>query len=250
MEAVNFTRPGLAMPLSRLLRHLLPSGSCLLCADASGDALVCADCTDDLPRLDALRCPHCALPVHRAGPCTACLHSTPHFDAVHASFRYDFPVDRLIHLLKYGHRPLVARWLGEQLAALPDCQDLPQAAWLMPIPLHPARLSERGFNQSLEIARQVARLTGRTLHASGLRRTRATSPQAALSHAERARNVAGAFECDHDLDGRTILLVDDVMTTGDTVNEAARILKIHGAARVSVLVAARAVRHGRDDESA
>ncbi|MDR2838242.1 MAG: ComF family protein, partial [Azonexus sp.] len=144
----------------------------------------------------------------------------------------------LIHALKYGHRTLVARWLGEQMAA-----DLPEGNhWLIPLPLHPQRLRERGFNQALEIARSLARQRHLPLLVDCLQRTRPTVPQAGLDQSQRQRNVRGAFACNADLAGRPVILVDDVMTTGATVNECARVLARHGAGPITIVVAARALK--------
>ena len=112
----------------------------------------------------------------------------------------------------------------------------------MPLPLHPLRLRERGFNQAAELAKVVAAMQGQAVDLACLIRSRATPPQADLPHKERAANVRGAFECRANLNGRHLLLIDDVMTSGATLNEAARTLKLHGAAQVSVAVVARAVR--------
>ncbi len=114
---------------------------------------------------------------------------------------------------------------------------------LIPLPLHPDRLRERGFNQSAEIARMIGNYLDLAVDRSSVIRNRATPPQAAQPLKERHKNVRGAFECTADFSGRHILLIDDVMTTGATVNECARVLKLHGAADVTVLVAARALKH-------
>lgn len=227
----------LPQPLRDALNRLLP-GSCLLCAEDSGGTVLCAACVTDLPRLTGARCPQCAEPTTHGERCGACLKEAPHFARTHALFLYEFPVDRIIHALKYGHQLAVAGWLGEALAALPVDADL-----LMPLPLHPSRLAERGFNQSIEIARPLARRLRRPLILDALIRSRATPAQAELPLKERARNVRGAFECRQDLGGRSVLLVDDVMTSGATLDEAARVLKLHGASRVEVAVAARALKN-------
>jgi predicted amidophosphoribosyltransferase len=109
------------------------------------------------------------------------------------------------------------------------------------MPLHPERLAHRGFNQALEIARSLAVLTGVALAPRAARRVRNTVPQTELPYEERAKNIRGAFASRVDLDGQTVAVVDDVMTTGATVNELARMLKRAGAARVHTLVVARAV---------
>jgi ComF family protein len=222
-----------------IVAHLLP-GSCLLCAADTAGTVLCPACTADLPHLPALRCPQCGIQTTLGERCGACLKNPPAFTRTIAAFRYEFPVDRLIQALKYGHRLPLAPWFGhclsDQIAA--DEHDL-----LLPLPLHPTRLQTRGFNQSLEIARTISRRLNIPMNASCLTRTRATPPQAALPLKERAKNVRGAFECTSDLSGKRILLVDDVMTTGATLRECARILQLHGAAQITLVVAARALRH-------
>lgn len=230
------------MSLLSGIGRLLLGGNCLLCAADADDGLLCGGCAGDLPRLPTDVCPRCALPRH-GDDCGRCRREPPAFDTTVAGFRYEFPVDRMIHALKYGHRLGVARWLGRHLAAHPQ---LPADAAIVPVPLHAERLCERGFNQSLEIARALV-APGRPLLAPDvLRRTRPTTAQASLSHTDRQANVQDAFECTVDLAGRPILLIDDVLTTGHTAGEAARVLKLHGASRVTVAVAARAVAHSID----
>jgi ComF family protein len=217
---------------------LLPQ-DCFLCAASSGDSLLCPPCTASLPRLTTERCPICALPTPGSSVCGACLKKAPHFDATLAVFRYEFPVDSLVQALKYAHRLAAAGFLGEALAqgspaARPDL--------ILPVPLSAERLAQRGFNQALEIARPLARTLGVPLETRHIHRRRDTSPQASLPWKERAKNIRHAFECDIDLTGKTVLLVDDVMTTGATLNELARTLKAHGATRVENCVLARALK--------
>lgn len=229
-------------PLKQLARGWLEAvlpGSCLLCGTDSREALLCPACASDLPALPLAQCPQCAEQTTHGERCGSCLKTPPHFDRTVAAFRYDFPVDRIIHALKYGHQLAVAGWLANRLAeCLPKGDEL-----IVALPLHDQRLRERGFNQSVEIARSLGRRLACPVDCTSLRRTRATPPQADLPLKERQRNVRGAFECSTDYNGRQILLIDDVMTTGSTVNEAARVLKLHGASRVTVAVAARALKH-------
>lgn len=222
----------------RLADSLLPA-SCLLCGADSGKTLICSACCADLPPLPQHHCPLCADRTTHGERCGACLKDPPHFDVAVAAFRYNFPVDRIVHALKYGHQLAVADWCAHQLIAL-----LKDHAFnrLVPLPLHPERLRERGFNQSGEIARAVGARLGIPVDIESLLRTRATAPQADLPHKERRRNVRGAFECRSDLTGQHLLLIDDVMTTAATANECARILKVHGAASVTVAVVARALK--------
>lgn len=226
--------------LVRRLAGIFLPGSCLLCADDAGGALLCARCEKDLPSLPNDRlCPRCALPTTHGEHCGACLKEPPHYARTMALWRYEFPADRLIHALKYQHRLAIAEWLGGCLAE----RLTPAGQLLLPMPLHRQRLRERGFNQAAEIARCIARRTGLHYQPDLLSRQRPTRPQAELLPGERQRNVRGAFACKGDLAGRAVVLVDDVMTTGASANECARVLRLHGAGDITLLVAARALKH-------
>ena len=217
---------------------LLPQ-DCFLCGAPGNDCLLCPACAASLPRLTAERCPVCALPTPASGTCGACLKRAPHFDATQAVFCYEFPVDSLIQSLKYAHRLASADFLGKALAQI-SASHRPDL--ILPVPLSAARLAQRGFNQALEIARPLARTLGVPLEISHIHRCRDTTPQASLPWKERAKNIRHAFECEIDLTGKAVLLVDDVMTTGATLDELARTLKAHGAARVENRVLARALK--------
>ena len=223
--------------IRRTIGQLLEQ-DCLLCGATSGNTVLCTACIADLPRLAALHCPQCALPTPHGERCGHCLAKPPHFDATVASFSYDFPLDKLVQSFKYAHRLALGTWLGEQLAA--DAQDC-QADLIIPLPLHPLRLRERGFNQALELARPITSAHGLPIDTQICSRIRHTPAQAELPWRERVKNMRGAFHCTGDLTGKKIVLVDDVMTTGASLNECARTLKLHGAARVTLLVVARAL---------
>ncbi len=152
------------------------------------------------------------------------------------AFDYRFPVDTLVQALKYRHRLALAGFFAKALAAagMPARADL-----ILPMPLHPRRLGERGFNQAVEIARPLARKTNLRVELAGVRRVRDTLKQEDLTREERVRNLRGAFACEAALDGATVVVVDDVMTSGASLDELARCLKRQGAARVENLVVAR-----------
>jgi ComF family protein len=225
------------LQFSALLDTLLPR-ACLLCGDYAPAAL-CDACNADLPRLSGPLCPVCATPLAAPAPaCGACLQSPPAFDATLAPLRYGFPVDRLIQSLKYSCRLASADFFAQSmLAGTP-----PEGVLLMPVPLSRQRLRERGFNQALEIARPLARALALPLDATALTRPRDTLPQSRLPWRARKGNVRHAFECHRDLSGLAVIVVDDVMTTGATLDAVARTLKDHGAARVTNWVAARAIK--------
>jgi ComF family protein len=221
--------------LARLADALLPQ-DCMLCGAPTGARQVCAECAAELPWLDEA-CPRCALPGPGGRVCGRCTSTPPAFDATVACFTYEYPVDRLVQSLKYGHRLAVGRWLAERLLERigPDHG----ADVVVPMPLHRARLAERGFNQSLEIARHVAHRLALRLDVEGARRVLSTAPQVDLPLDARARNVRGAFACTRRFDGLRVAVVDDVMTSGASLDELAATLKAAGAARVVNWVAAR-----------
>jgi len=159
---------------------------------------------------------------------------------VTAAFVYAHPVDALIQGYKYGGRLALGTVLANALySQLGEPADL-----MIPMPLAATRLRERGFNQALELARQISRRTGIPLTAHACRKVRETLPQAMLPWKERAANVRRVFVCDENLADRHVAIVDDVMTTGTTLNELAGNLRRAGARRVSCWVVARAVRRG------
>jgi len=215
-------------------RALWPQ-DCVLCGAAADGATLCAPCVADLPWLPRSRCAVCALPLASGAVCGACIARPPCFDRVEAPFAYRFPVAALIHAFKYGGRLALARTLGEALAQAVSRD----ADAIVPMPLARARLAERGFNQALEIARVAAARTGIPLLPRACRRVVDTPPQAALPWKERTRNVRRAFVCDADLAGRRIAVVDDVLTTGATLDELARVLRRAGAVSVAGWVVAR-----------
>lgn len=223
------------MKLTDLL-HVILEQDCLLCAASGSTELICSECVADMPRADA-GCPRCG----DAGPsglvCGACLKLPPHFDATRALWRYEFPIDRLILALKYSERLALGAWFGRMLTK--DVAQKPDL--LLPMPLHPNRLRERGFNQAAEIARTASKRLEVKWKSDVLLRLRDTAPQADLPIDERASNVKEAFLCMADLTGKTVALIDDVMTTGASLDQAAAALKRAGAARVENWVVARAV---------
>jgi ComF family protein len=199
---------------------------------------VCEGCAADLPRNDRA-CEVCALPladgVHRR--CGHCSAEPPLYAHTVAPFVYAFPVDRLVQSYKYQALLALAGWFADAMLAArasPVAADL-----LVPMPLTRARQRERGFNQSLELAKALARATGVPVAIDGVRRVRDAAAQATLPWAERRRNMRGAFACIRAVRGLRIVVVDDVMTTGASLDEMARVLLAAGAASVENWVIAR-----------
>lgn len=226
-----------------VLAALLPA-DCVLCGERCDAALLCAPCMNALPPLPPA-CPVCALPAPGAAVCGACLAHPPKVAATLAACAYAFPLDRLVQGLKYGRRLALAQPLGDALgaAALRAPRGFSTPEVLVPLPLSRRRQRERGFNQAIEIARVASRRTGIGLcHA--LARPHDRRAQAGLAWRERQRNVRGAFLATAPVAGRHVAIVDDVMTTGATMEAAATALLAAGAARVDAWVVARALPPG------
>ncbi len=220
----------------RLLDHLLPP-QCQYCGAPAGALPICAPCTQALP-WNLCACPRCALPQGQAHECAQCLSRPPAFDCAWAPFRLEAPIQQSIHGLKYHARFLQARMLGTLMAhALSTRDDLPQ--WLIPVPLHRGRLFRRGYNQALEVARGIAQQTSIRLLPDAARRLRATADQIGMSAVQRRRNVRNAFAIDTRIAGSSVALLDDVMTTGATLDALAQACKRAGAVRVEAWAVAR-----------
>ena len=209
----------------RKITGRLFGGTCFLCRGAAS-ALLCDACTADLPRLAPPRCPRCALESPRGAVCGRCLAEMPHYDETVAALAYRFPADALVQALKFRGELAVAAAFGALL--LPKIAPL-EVDCVIPVPLSAERLKSRGFNHAAEIARELAPAK---LELGLCVRRRDTAPQMDLPFAERRRNVRGAFQCKRMLSGARVAVVDDVMTTGATLDEVASVLKSAGAARV------------------
>ena len=223
--------------IERLFKH-----TCLLCGVAASAERLCGRCRDDLPHHTLLHCPQCAIPTPAGQICGACLRHPPAYDRTIAAFSYRFPVDQLIPALKYHSRLAIAQVLGQHLAQAVAARPRPDL--LIPMPLHPARIRQRGFNHATEIGRVVAGSLNLTLDFECCKRVRDTPPQVALAYDQRRRNVRGAFVCEMDLTGKRIALIDDVMTTGTSLDELAKTLKKAGATEVETWVVARTLMLG------
>jgi ComF family protein len=207
-----------------------------VCALEPG-APLCDGCERDFFPAEAARCARCALrlPASADAQCGACLKEPPHFDATTALADYLAPVAGMVAALKFGGRVDLADAFAQLLAS----RDSARADLVLAVPLSFERESERGFNQSLEVARRYARLTGTRLAERALLKVRHTVPQQSLARDARHRNVRGAFSVSGEVRGRRVAVVDDVMTTGSTLDEIARVLKDAGAAQVVNRVVAR-----------
>lgn len=218
---------------------------CVLCGAAASARGLCAGCWTELPWLRGPQCARCAHPLPVPGICGRCIAEPPHYDAVVAACRYAYPAGELIQACKFGGHLAAATPLAAMLETVvsqrPDV--------LVPMPLSAERLRTRGFNQALELARVLARPLGVPVDSRLCVKTRETPPQSRLPWKERRKNVRGAFVVQAALDGRHVAVVDDVLTTGATLDELARNLKRAGAATVTGFVVARTVAGAMPDQA-
>lgn len=225
------------------IQDWLLAGNCELCATRLYDTkILCQACEDSLTRPENT-CQICATELtigDSSHTCGRCQKQPPAFDHVSAALVYAEPADGLIHDLKYNNKLYLARTLGDLLAnsIAQKHGDLPDV--LLPVPLHRARLRKRGYNQSLEIARPVGRRLGVKIDTHLVKRVLNTNPQTTLAPKHRVKNVKHAFKAVKSVEDKRIALIDDVMTTGHTVNAVAQELKMAGAKEVLVWVVARA----------
>lgn len=223
---------------------------CLLCARRADEKGFCAGCSRDIEtrRITGPLCSTCGTPFSSRNAldhaCGRCLEDAPAFQAARSAFVYEGPVLDALHRFKYtGDVSLAAPLARAALGAMDFLPGEHGQFLVVPVPLYAGRLKERGFNQSVLIAREISRLTGSPIEFRGLKRARDTGQQVGLKAAERKRNVAGAFTVTDAavFRGRKTLLVDDVATTGATLNECAKVLRRSGA-QVYALTVARALR--------
>ena len=204
----------------------------------------CADCWRKLEFLGPGGCSRCGLPLRAtdAGTCAVCLAKPPRLDRIQAAVAYDDISRSIAMRLKYGRKVALARTMSRYMRPL--IGEVPAEALIVPVPLHRLRLWNRGFNQSAIVARELSRRTGVPVALDALQRVRATPPLKGLNMRQRRKAVAGAFRASKgaELRGRTVVLIDDVLTTGSTANACARVLKRAGAARVELISWARVIR--------
>lgn len=212
--------------------------NCLLCSvKVNGKISICQDCLKSLPRAPYPNCPQCGLETN-GETCGKCLKNSPHYDKIHALFSYVYPVDRVIQHYKYNNALFLSHTLGLLLTESIIDSDIDI---IIPMPLHPNRIQERGFNQSLEIAKVIAKLHHIKLDYTSCTRIKNTPPQSSLKPKERIKNMTGAFDCQVRMSGMHIVLIDDVITTGASLNALSKTLKQAGASKISCYVIARTI---------
>ena len=227
----------------RQLSYWIFPGHCLLCGVPSHRTIdLCRDCETDLP-FNRPACLRCALPLSSASPttpaiCGSCIAKPPPFESCLAPLRYEFPVDSLVNAFKhrgqFSRGALLADFL---IAELRQKNRLPDV--IVPVPLHWRRQFQRGFNQATWLANYVGRRLLVSVDQTLLSRCRHTPHQQGQTRKQRLANLKGAFRLNRSVNGKTIAIVDDVMTTGSTARELAKLLMSAGACRVEIWCLAR-----------
>ena len=227
--------------LKRIRDRALPQ-TCFFCGDSNAET-VCAPCAADLPRLAEQVCPRCQLEAANSEVCGRCLKKPPVWEHLVAEWRYEFPLDNAMVSAKYHHAFAVYRWAAAQRSEWPFAA----RATLVPVPLAELRLQSRGYNQAQLIAEEMAKRFDLKVDANAVIRIRETDTQQRLNWSERRQNVRSAFAATRSFAGESAVLIDDVLTTGATLNSLARTLLDAGAARVDAFVLARVLPVRRRD---
>ena len=222
--------------MRKMSDYLLPR-SCVLCGVRLSAGHFCNGCLSDLPWIN-VACERCGQPLPEGVFCVACQQRAPPFEKAFAPLLYSFPVDSALKALKFNKQLFYAPAFGELLAPLLE-EMFPEVDSLLPVPLHRRRHASRGFNQATELCRTLQRTSGLPT-IGNVWRARFTQPQTGLEAAERRRNMRAAFEVRGSLSFRHPLLIDDVITTGETCRQLASTLLRARVERVSVLAVARA----------
>ncbi len=239
------------------LTQIIYPPRCVICGDflwqapldaGESSKPICRNCTSSFTHIEAPFCTICGMPFGSNDienhPCEDCLRKKPFFDGAYAPYVYEGPILEAVLRFKYGQKTFIADALGSLLTQFVNAQfTLREPFLIMPVPLHPKRLRERGFNQSLLLANRIAfGLRGKVDFLS-LLRIRHTIPQTTLSKKERRKNIENAFflKSPESVREKNILLVDDVTTTGNTLNECAKVLTRGGAQAVFCVTLAKAV---------
>ncbi len=221
--------------------------SCLLCDEPAPPSGFCAPCAAELPWLGP-HCWRCAIPLPAPGLiCGQCQRHPPHFDQVIAPWRFDFPLDALIHRFKHRADWPAGRLLAGQLAAHLQQRfavDLPRPELLLPVPLARRRLRERGYNQAQMLGQWLGQCLALPVQTELLSRARETPSQQGLDAAQRRRNLRQAFALAERPLPMHVAVIDDVLTTGATAEAIARLLKRAGVARVDLYCLARTPKPG------
>ncbi len=228
--------------MNKWLKNIQFGRRCVLCSCFHHNKVdICPSCFADLSWLDGAQCLSCALPAsNNVALCGRCLVSPPFYDKTQAVFEYKGEVEWLIQQLKFNGKLIPGYILGQLIAdQLTERLKSSSIELMMPVPLHIKRIRERGFNQTVELFRSLSRRLAISMDVTSGERRVFTDKQSGLSAHQRQKNIKGAFHFPRVISAKRVAIVDDVMTTGSTVNELARLLKAQGVEYVEVWVCAR-----------
>jgi ComF family protein len=223
-----------------LWRRLYPLVCALCGAPGTAELDLCAHCRADLLPLGTA-CLRCARPLSTPGTCGACQRQAPPQDRTLSAYRYAAPLDHLILQLKFHGKLHLAQLLGKLTAEYLEQCTHPPPECIIPVPLHPTRLRERGFNQALELAQPIAARLKIPVNYQVVYRRRNTATQSGLPRQERKRNMRGAFALQGSFAAQHVAIMDDVLTTGHTAGELTRTLRRAGVQIIEVWTCARAL---------
>ena len=224
--------------LSQLYSKLIPI-QCRLCGTFCQGQVLCYACIAELPLIEAA-CPRCALPTFSSQLCGQCLSKPPEQHASMSLYNYQDPIDRLIADFKFNDKLYLSQFFAEQMVSKLNSRILPEL--LIPIPLHPNRLKQRGYNQSFELAKSLSKYLTIPVSNDYLERIINTQSQSSMPFKQRKENIQHAFRVTDKRPPKHIALIDDVLTTGHTANAAAKTLKKVGAITIEVWTIARTIR--------
>ena len=232
--------------LKRIIQAIYPA-TCILCGySGSKDRDLCDACAADITE-NKSACKSCAIPLPESADqqqCGQCLQKSPVYDSAWSPFVYAQPLEWIIQQIKFNSRLSYTRVLSDlMISRMPVMEARPDC--IIAVPLHAKRLTERGFNQSLEIIRPLARHLNIPLDNKSCLRKKYTLPQTAMDAKQRRKNIKGVFEFNNKNDYQHVVVFDDVVTTGSTVNELSRLIKRQGVKRVDVWSLSRAEKHYR-----
>lgn len=229
--------------LNKTTNFFFPA-TCVVCKQSSFREFdLCITCEKKLPFLHS-SCHRCAEPLPPSSIknliCGECLKQPPPFDETKSLFRYDDPIDKWIMQTKFHENLMYARTLGILMTKY-FSDEQQTFDYIIPVPLHRSRLKQRGFNQALEIARPISKQLRVPLQFQHCHRLRQTNAQSQLKFHERFSNIKNAFAIDKTFSAKKVLVIDDVVTTGNTMREFCKALKNNGVEYIAVWVCARAV---------
>ena len=226
----------------RILPSITPEVFCVLCGEACGD-LFCEPCLSDLPVITT-PCSVCSVTLsakNSTGVCGSCLHTKPFYQKSIIPLEYIFPTTELIKQLKYNDKLLFSEILSQIILDKIKQENKPLPEIIIPVPLHPFRLMKRGFNQSALIAKNISKELDIPIDLKSCRRIRNTLQQTGFNKSQRKKNIRNAFSVSSKFSAKHVAILDDVVTTGSTVNELARVLQKAGAETIEIWACARTI---------